>query len=1682
MPLLHAVYSFEASRVAGQHGGWRRIQECWWTQEEFAQWVNEDDGRRGLPDGAVEHALPGLLAWMEERRMLLRFTPLNEQTSVHLTRVAETVRVTGNVRQYATTGDEPQRPMFEGVAWKPRLRPSLLRNIEPQLLLDTLRHAAEPNRELAHVPGVTLEQGLEDLGRVLDAISHVWGGLSFAQFQFDAVLDALRASWFPDDRDATGLVITAGTGFGKTLGFMIPVLTDALIQTRDAQRRCSQVMLYPRNDLATDQFSGLQKIVKRINHVLIGDGVQHRCFGVLIDADSKISAPSERYPSSGQNAPFWGREGGNVYGGAGSAYGGRRPASVIVASHESFRRRLQHPDVARGLASGLRRIVLDEIHLSQGIQGGHLSSILSRVHHMTRSEHGHARHMQFIGASATIAEPKEHLSNIAPVHLERVGHVEAVPEGSVPLGILHHVLLRPREGRSTIGSVVDATSALLHHRRSADQNGAFPHRGDNVLNLQKSIAFTDSHETVGTWFNNFIRNEMTEEGAVAEEFHNLDRPYAHWHHAPLSCHEGGAEVCASCRTGVHAENPIVVTRDGIELYRRRHAPDDTGGRWDLGLSEGVDEFSIRGLETCPHFTHGTCWWFPEPDTDSREIIHHGQHGPHQHSSAVIRAFRHSSKTREGDQQGPEGVNIAFRKQRKQGMTPNASWNQVALHDLAIATPTLEVGIDMDNVTEVLTHKAIRNVASYRQKVGRAGREIGTDAMAVTILSQRPREMAAFRDSAALIDDELRDPVPVAKRNISIFKNEAYEAAFDYLALTGRSVEWIDPKHRTDIVGRQELLQGFREAIRALSQDEARDYVRNAVLSTQPRLEASRWAREATESAVAHLRCFLLRDPKLDTQPTAIEWIAAMRSGGGGYNALPNPNLERWNAIGQNMNNPGVDEVVRAFTEAQDVDAARAWADGNPDGFPNRMLVPAIRELEDDEPTPQFLREIQALWGELDAPDQIFAYVSCILREVAQRVPSIGEARPYVSLPTMYSNPAEHTLLVERPIQINGVSSVQREHLPLKEGMRFLLPGMWTHRLFKSQCFFVSHDQSLRQIEGFQFAQDLPATWNPHNMMPLGPMGGDANQLPHLLPFRPSDRHQTFRLARVQVDEDRGVRGGRQRAYVQEGAINNEHCRLYTPGDTPAQGPYNRTIQRPMGYPISWTAVRLHRPTNIHTLIPTALSRIPEHDQSIGVEHHPLLRSLVHRVSYDAKATIRRLALGVSRSNGPMLQPHYNQRPVVFVDELNAPAIEFTLNDERVVSLENSASDLGEPFSEQTLFVIGFGILDNAEVAVDTLALGDYLDALATCALQWENATVQADEFPATRRDALELLFRSGRGLPEEVCRRIAESKGFDEDRQEMVIQDMLALHNEAIRLLDGDLSEAFGRVASRWARANLANTTGMMFAEAAAEFSGVSGDAVGYSWSQGPDGLMISIFDDDAGGNGTIDLIRRFFHLPRETREMAEYAGQRDLPRFSFVDLIEEQIAPCLEHVVHMMAVTETYPAAMDESMQHAAHELHERFGEVWRQKGVEGSDGLRTARLLQRARAHVFHDNPAEDEFAMHLCDEGCVACTPEGRINLFPPGHNPYTVHRGLLEAFFFNHEQPPHGYSREVTDLERRMEEAGRPIGDLAVGGALGHDHHIVRRFLTSLGERTMICWPRNNPPETLEWFVRTHEVVE
>ena len=100
------------------------------------------------------------------------------------------------------------------------------------------------------------------------------------------------------------------------------------------------------------------------------------------------------------------------------------------------------------------------------------------------------------------------------------------------------------------------------------------------------------------------------------------------------------------------------------------------------------------------------------------------------------------------------------------------------------------------MSEVLTHKAIRNIASYRQKVGRAGREKGSDALAVTLASRRATDFQHFRSMRRLVADDITEPVPIATNNTTIIRHHAYESVFDYLSREGCNVEAV-PKQKFD---------------------------------------------------------------------------------------------------------------------------------------------------------------------------------------------------------------------------------------------------------------------------------------------------------------------------------------------------------------------------------------------------------------------------------------------------------------------------------------------------------------------------------------------------------------------------------------------------------------------------------------------------------------------------------------------------------------------------------------------------------------------------------------------------------------------------------------------------------------------------------------------------------------------
>lgn len=75
-------------------------------------------------------------------------------------------------------------------------------------------------------------------------------------------------------------------------------------------------------------------------------------------------------------------------------------------------------------------------------------------------------------------------------------------------------------------------------------------------------------------------------------------------------------------------------------------------------------------------------------------------------------------------------------------------------DVVLATSSLEVGFDDDDIGMVFQHKAPRSAASFLQRKGRAGRRKGMRPWTVVVLSEHGRDRWAFKDSERLFSPTL----------------------------------------------------------------------------------------------------------------------------------------------------------------------------------------------------------------------------------------------------------------------------------------------------------------------------------------------------------------------------------------------------------------------------------------------------------------------------------------------------------------------------------------------------------------------------------------------------------------------------------------------------------------------------------------------------------------------------------------------------------------------------------------------------------------------------------------------------------------------------------------------------------------------------------------------------------------
>ena len=159
--------------------------------------------------------------------------------------------------------------------------------------------------------------------------------------------DAIRAA-----RGGDSYVLTTGTGSGKSLSYIVPIV-DRVLRARqagDRQARVRAIIVYPMNALANSQLWELEKYLRN------GYGPNNEPVTFARYTGQESQADRDRIRAN--------------------------PPDILLTNYVMLELMLTRPDDRRSLirmARGLEFLVFDEMHTYRGRQGADVALLISRV-------------------------------------------------------------------------------------------------------------------------------------------------------------------------------------------------------------------------------------------------------------------------------------------------------------------------------------------------------------------------------------------------------------------------------------------------------------------------------------------------------------------------------------------------------------------------------------------------------------------------------------------------------------------------------------------------------------------------------------------------------------------------------------------------------------------------------------------------------------------------------------------------------------------------------------------------------------------------------------------------------------------------------------------------------------------------------------------------------------------------------------------------------------------------------------------------------------------------------------------------------------------------------------------------------------------------------------------------------
>ncbi|HEY3413888.1 MAG TPA: protein DpdJ [Armatimonadota bacterium] len=473
-----------------------------------------------------------LIAWLRKRRSL--FDIRRDTRRINRTRFAESVRLIVRLKQILPWNDWRTAPNLVSdyrVAIRPRLYPP--RDVLPEAALDLINQ----RRRLSPIEERTYEALLAHRGS---------GPFRFSRFQVRAAARLLGSIGGP----TKAMIVCAGTGTGKTLAFYLPCLMS-VVRGLDATESWTQALaVYPRRELLKDQFTEAYREARRTDTVAISSPARRKVILGAYFGDTPTRAewdfgwqpdpaktgrvcPYLRCPAMRVTDPVAGKtepcDADMVWRDEQRLAGVEelrctRPGCEGRVCHEEViltRSRMEKtpPDILFTTTEMLNRemsntwawrlfginrpshrspsmLLLDEVHTYHDVHGAQVSLLIRRWRHLV------GQNVQFVGLSATLADPQGFFSDMLGVPHDAVEVLDAGEE-LLPEGREYHLVLRgdPVSQTSLLATSIQ-TAMLLPRVLDVPGQGI-----SGGIYGHKVFAFTDDLDVTNRFFHDLLDAE-----------------------------------------------------------------------------------------------------------------------------------------------------------------------------------------------------------------------------------------------------------------------------------------------------------------------------------------------------------------------------------------------------------------------------------------------------------------------------------------------------------------------------------------------------------------------------------------------------------------------------------------------------------------------------------------------------------------------------------------------------------------------------------------------------------------------------------------------------------------------------------------------------------------------------------------------------------------------------------------------------------------------------------------------------------------------------------------------------------------------------------------------------------------------------------------------------------------------